>query len=129
MLINSQCVAEAPSGRVVTADSRRQAEFGVGAVVHARGRADTAAGAGRMSGIWGGSGKAAAGYLPDLGSEFQRGQLASGPVQPGTLQVSVITKSPVQNSTDQHNTIQVTRLVPATRGGVGPHPVREPGPA
>lgn len=128
MLINSQCVAEAPSGRVVTADSRSLAELGLGAVVHVRGRADIAAGAGRMSGIWGG-GNAAAGYLPDLGSNFQPGRLTSGPVQPRTCQVSVVTKSTVQNSTDQHNTIQVTRLVPATRGGVGPHPAREPWPA
>jgi hypothetical protein len=128
MLINSQCVAEAPSRRVATAGSRRLAEIGLGAVVPVRGRGDLGAGVGWMSGIRGGADKAA-GYLPGVARAFRPGQLAATPVQPSTLQATVVTKSTVQNSTDQHNTIQVTRLVPASRGEVGPHPVREPGPA
>jgi hypothetical protein len=133
MLINSQCVAEAPSRRVATAGSRRLAEIGLGAVVPLHGRGDLGAGAGWMSGIRGGADKAT-GYLPGVAGSFRPAQLAVSPVRPSTLQATVDTKSTVQNSTDQHstdqhNTIQVTRLVPATRGGVGPHPVREPGPA
>ena len=128
MLINSHCVAEAPSRRVAIAGSRRSAEFGLGAVVHVRGRGDLGAGAGSMSGSWGGADKAA-GYLPGFAGSLQPGQLAANPVQPSTLHASIVTKNAVQNSTDKHNTIQVTRLVPASRGEVGPHPVREPGPA
>jgi hypothetical protein len=128
MLINSQCVAEAPSRRVATAGSRRSAGFGLGAVVRVRGRGDLGAGVGPMSGIWGGADKAA-GYLPGFAGSLLPGQLAANPAQPSTSRARVVTKSAVQNSTDKHNTIQVTRLVPAGRGEVGPHPVREPGPA
>lgn len=119
MLINSQCVAEAPSRCVATADPRQLAIFDLGLVALVRGRKDLAAGAGWMSGIEGGGNNAAADYLLGLAAGFQPGQPASGPAQAST----------VQNSTDQHNTIQVTRLVPASRGGVGPHPGREPEPA
>ena len=128
MLIRSHRVAEAPSRRAATAGSGRSAEFGLGAVVHVRGRGDLGAGAGSMSGSWGGTDKGA-GYLPGFACPLQPGQLAANPVQPSTVQASIVTKSAVQNSTDKHNTIQVTRLVPASRGEVGPHPVREPGPA
>ena len=114
MLINSQCVAEAPSRRAVTAGSRRLATFGLAADMPVQGRGQLAA---------------EAGYLPDLAGAFRLGQLASGPAQPSTLQVSTAKKSTVQNGTYQHNSIQVTRLVPASREGVGPHPGREPGPA
>ena len=128
MLINSHCVAEAPSRRVAIAGSRRSAGFGLGAVVRVRERGNLGAGAGSMAGSWAGA-DSATGYLPGFAVSLTPGQLAAHPVQPSTLQVSVITKSAVQNSTDKHNTIQVTRLVPASRGEVGPHPVREPGPA
>jgi len=117
MLINSQCVAEAPSRCAATADPQL-AIFDLGLVARVRGRKDLAAGAGWMSGISGGN-NAAAGYLLGLAAGFQPGQPASGPAKAST----------VQTSTDQHNTIQVTRLVPASREGVGPHPGREPGPA
>ena len=136
MLINSQCVAEAPSRRAATAGSRRLAEFGLGAVVRPRGQGRLAAEAGRMSGIGGGGDNAAAGYLASFAGSFQPGQLAASPVQASKVQASVVTKSAsvvtkstVQNSTDQHNSIQAIRLVPASRGEVGPYPVREPGPA
>lgn len=129
MLITSICVAEAPSRRAATADSRELAGFGLGAIVRADGPADLAAEAGRMSGMWRGCDKARVGYLSGLAGSFQPGQLAAGPVQAGTFHASVVTKSTVQISNYQHNTIQVTRLVPASRGEVGPHPVREPGPA
>ena len=129
MLINSQCVAEAPSRRAATAGSRRLAEFGLGAVVRPRGQGRLAAEAGRMSGIGGGGDNAAAGYLASFAGSFQPGQLAASPVQASKVQASVVTKSTVQNSTDQHNSIQAIRLVPASRGEVGPYPVREPGPA
>ena len=114
MLINSDCVVQAPSRRVALAPSQQLAGFGPDAVVRERGWAGLAVKAGRKSGIWSGGASAAAGYLPGL---------------EGSFQASVVAKSTVQNSTDQHNTIQVTRLVPASRGEVGPHPVREPGPA
>jgi len=128
MLIKSPCVAEAPSRRAITADSRQPAELGLGAVACVRGRRDLATEAGWMSGIWGGD-NAAAGYLPGLGGEFRLGQLAASPVQPSQVKASVVTKSTVHNSTDQHNTNQVTLPVPAIRGGVGPHPGKEPWPA
>jgi hypothetical protein len=103
MLIKSLCVAEAPS----------------------RG----AAAAGWKPGIRGAD-KAAAGYLAGLAGSFRPAQVAASPVQAGSLQVSAVTKSTVQkNATNQHNTIQVTRLVPVIQGVVGPHPAREPGPA
>ncbi len=129
MLINSVRVAEAPSRCVATAGSRRLAGFGLGAVVRVRGQADLAAEAGRMSGVRRGGGNARLGYLPGLADSVRPGQLAGSPVQARTLRSSVVTKSTVQISNYQHNTIQVTRLVPAGPGGVGPHPVREPGPA
>lgn len=128
MLINSPCVAEAPSRRVATAGSRRLADIGLGAAVRVSGRGDLAAEVGGMSGIRSGAYKAA-GYLPGLEGSFRSGPLAASPVQPGTQQASVVMKTTVQSSTDQHNTIQVARLVPASRGGVGPHPGKEPGPA
>jgi hypothetical protein len=127
MLINSPCVAEAPS-RVATAGSRRLADIGLGAVVRVSGRGDLATELGSMSGIRGGAFKAG-GYLPGRKGSFRSGPLAASSVQPGTLQASVVTKSTVQSSTNQHNTIQVARLVPASRGGVGPHPGKEPWPA
>jgi hypothetical protein len=114
MLINMPCVPEAPSRGASAAGSRRLADLGPGALVRTRGRGDLAA---------------EAGYLPGLAGSFRPAQVAASPVQTGILQVSVVTKSTVQNSNDKHNTIQVTRLVPATQGEVGPHPVREPGPA
>jgi hypothetical protein len=129
MLINSECVAQAPSRQVALAPSRRAAAagslrpdgFGLDAVVRERGQVGLAVEAGWKSGIWSGGDSAAAGYLP--------GQLAGSPAQAGPFKASFAMKSAVQNSTDPHNNIQVTRLVPASRGGVGPHPVREPGPA
>ena len=127
MLINSQCVAEAPS-RVATAGSRRLADIGLGAVVRVSGRGDLATELGSMSGIRGGASKAG-GYLPGREGSFRSGPLAARSVQPGTLKASVATKSTVQSSSNQHNTIQVALLVPASRGGVGPHPGKEPGPA
>ena len=129
MLINSLRAAEAPSGCAATAGSRRLAGFGLGAVVGVRGQADLAAEAGRMSGVWDCGDIARISYLPALADSFRPGQLACSPVQASTLQSSVVTKSTVQIRNYQHNTIQVTRLVPAGRGEVGPHPVREPGPA
>jgi len=128
MLIQSHGVAEAPSCCVATAGSRRSAEFGLGAVVRVRGRGNLGAGVGSMASSWGGTDKAAV-YLPGFAGSLRPGQLAAHPVQPSAVQASVVTKNAVQNSTDKHNTIQVTRLVPASRGEVGPHPVREPGPA
>ena len=47
---------------------------------------------------------------------------------PGAVQGSTVQNSTVQNSTVQHDTNQMIRLYPATRGGVGPHPAREPVP-
>jgi hypothetical protein len=128
MLINSPRVAEAPSRRVTTAGSRRLADIGLGALARVSGRGDLAAEVGGMPGIRSGACKAA-GYLPGLNGSFRSGPLAAGPVQRGTLQASVVMKSTVQSSTYQHNTIQVARLVPASRGGVGPHPGKEPWPA
>ncbi|HEY7324974.1 MAG TPA: hypothetical protein VH520_09120 [Streptosporangiaceae bacterium] len=92
------------------------------------GRGDLAAEVGGMSGIRGGAYKTA-GYLPGLDGSLRSGPLAASPAQPSTLQASAVMKSTVQSSTYQHNCIQVTRLVPASRGGVGPHPGKEPGPA
>jgi hypothetical protein len=129
MLIKLASVAEAPSRRAITADSRQPAEFGPGAVACVRGRRDLATEAGWMSGIWGGGDNVAAGYLPGLGGAFRLGQLAASPVQASQVKASVVTKSTVQNSTDQHNTNQVTLLIPAIRDGVGPHPGKEPWPA
>jgi hypothetical protein len=127
MLINSPCVAEAPSG-VATAGSRRPADIGLGALVRVSGRGDLATELGSMSGTRGGA-STAGGYLPGGQGSFRSGPLAASSVQPGTLQASVVIKSTVQSSTNQHNTIQVARLVPASRDGVGPHPGKEPGPA
>lgn len=138
MLINSECVAPAPSRQVALASSRRAAAagprqlagFGPGAVMPECGRADLTVEGGRKSGVWSG-GPAAASYLA--------GRLAISPALQSPIQASVVTKRTVQNSTvqnstdqnstDQHNSIQVTRLVPAFPGGVGPHPGREPRPA
>jgi hypothetical protein len=131
MLINPECVAQAPSrpvalapsSRAAAAGSRRQAGFGPGAVLRERGWAGPATDAGRKSGIWCGE-SAAAGYLPGVEGSFRLGQRA---VSSG--QSSVVTNSTAYNSTNQHNNMQVTRLLPAPKGEVGPHPEREPGPA
>jgi len=128
MLINSECVAQAPSRQVAlapsrgtaAAGSRRTAGFGPGAILPDRGYAGPAVEAGQKAGIWGGGDRAAAAYLP--------GQIAVSPAKASQLQAGVA-NSAVQNSSYQHNYIQMTRLVPAFRGEVGPHSVREPGPA
>jgi hypothetical protein len=44
------------------------------------------------------------------------------------LQISTIQNSTARKSTVQRDTNEMTRLYPATRGGVGPHPAREPEP-
>jgi hypothetical protein len=133
MLINSYCVAGAPSRRVAearsrgvaAAASRSQAGFGPGAIVRERRRAFPVADSGSLAGIWTGGANDAAGYLPGCGGALRRNPLARGPVQAG-----VVTKSIANNSNDKHNSIQMTRPVPASWGEVGPHRVREqPGPA
>jgi len=137
MLINSECVAQAPSRQVALATSRRAAAagsrqlagLGLGAVVCEHGRAGLAVEAGTKSGIWSGGGSAAAGYLPGAEGSFGAGQLAVSPAQASPIQASVVTKIAVYNRTDQHNNIQMTRLVPAFGGEVGPHLGREPEPA
>jgi hypothetical protein len=131
MLINPECVAQAPSRPVALAPSRRapaagsrgEAGFGPAVVLRQRGWAGPATGAGRNSGIWCGE-SAAAGYLPGAEGSFRLGQRA---VSFG--ESSVVTNSTAYNSTNQHNNMQVARLLPALKGEVGPHPEREPGPA
>jgi hypothetical protein len=137
MLMNSDCVVQAPSRQVAlapscraaAAGSRQLAGIGLGAVVRERGRTGLAVEAGLKSGIWSGGGSTAAGYLSGPEGYLQPDQVTVSPAQASPIQASVVMKSTVQNSTDQHNSIQVTRLVPAFRGGVGPYPGREPGPA
>ena len=122
----SRRTAEVPSCRVAPAASLRLAGFGPGAVARERGLAGHSARAGYQAGSW--RGDSAAGYLPGLEGSFQLGQIAiqaSGDTK-RTVQIGTVKISTVQNSTD-HNTM--TRLVPAFRGGVGPHPPREPWPA
>jgi hypothetical protein len=129
MLINSECVAQAPSRQVAlapsrgtaAAGSRQTADLGLGAILRDCGHAGPAVEAGRKAGIWGGGDRAAAGYVP--------GQLAVSPAKASQLQASGAANSAVQNSSYEDNYIQMTRLVPAFRGEVGPHPMREPGPA
>jgi hypothetical protein len=137
MLINSECVALAPprpvalapSHRAAPAGTGRLAGLGQGTVVCERGLAGLADEAGWTSGAWDGGDKAAVGYQPGLEGSFRPGQPMAGQHQATTVQASNVRKSAADNSTDQHNTIQVTRLVPAFRGGVGPHPGKEPWPA
>jgi hypothetical protein len=59
---------------------------------------------------------------------FGPGAVQGSTVQNSTVQNSTVQNSTVQNSTVQHDTNQMIRLYPATRGGVGPHPAREPVP-
>ena len=133
MLMNSECVAQAPSRPVALAPSHlaapagpgRLAGLGLGAVVCERGRASLVGEGGWKSGTHGGGDKAAASYLPGLEGSFRLGQPMASQFQASNVRNSTVDN----NSTDQHNTIQVTRLVPAFRGGVGPHPGREPRPA
>jgi hypothetical protein len=141
MVSNSRRIAGAPSRRFAEAPSHpfaaaapRLAELGLRAVVRERGRAVPAAEGGHLVGIQPGGGNAAAGYLPDGGGAFRRGPLAGNPIQASPIQAGVGTKSTaqistVQNSTDKHNSIQMTRLVPASWGELGPHRGKEPGPA
>lgn len=134
MLINSRCVAGTPSRRVTDAPSRRVAApaprrlagFGREAIVRERGLAGPAADGGYLAGIWAGGGNAAAGYLPDPEGSFRLGQRA---LQVGKAQGCAGTKVTVDNSNDQHKSIQMALLIPANRGEVGPQRVREPGPA
>jgi len=129
MVINSQSVVGVPSrqlaevpSRQVAAAPRRPDGFGPCAAVRERGLAVPVADGGYLPGIWTGGGNDAAGYLPGSGGAFKRGPLAG-------IQAGFATNSTVDNSNDQHNTIKMARLVPASRGEVGPHRVREPGPA
>ncbi len=69
-------------------------------------------GGGYPMGIVGGAGQATGGYGPGV----------VNPVQPPRDPFTAI-----KGSTVQHNTM--TLLIPVIRGGVGPHPAREPAPA
>lgn len=129
MLITMRCVAEVPSRAQAASRPVLAPSLPVPAAPsRVRGQADLAAGAGFMRGGWSGGTKAAAGYLPGIAGSFRIGQLAAIPAQAGPAQMRT-TKKTVHNTTDQQNSIQETRLVPVSRGEVGPHPAREPGPA
>jgi hypothetical protein len=91
---------------------RPSAGFGPGADV----RAGAWIGGGSPAGIAGDAGKAAGGYA--LGT--------ADVIRLPRIRFSANASSAVQ-STVQHNTM--TRLYLVTRGGVGPHPAREPVPA
>jgi hypothetical protein len=73
-------------------------------------------GGGYPVGTAGGAGKATGGYGPAFVDA----------VRPPKVRFSTAVGSNVQ-STVQHNTM--TLLIPVQRGGVGPHPAREPKPA
>ena len=127
-MVNSRSVAGVPSCRAAEAPSRPTAAsaprrpdgFRLGTVVRKRDLAVPAAGSGYLAGIGIGGGIAAAGDQLGLGGAFRSGPFSGNPI--------VVTKSTVHNSTDQHNN-QMTRLVPASWGEVGPHRAREPEPA
>ena len=90
--------------------------FGPGTVVRVRERICGVDPAGFAAG----AGKAASGYLAGFAAWDRLGHVR------GIAMIG----SGNQNSTVQHdNSIQTTLLNPVTKGGVGPHPVREPGPA
>ncbi|MGB6456392.1 MAG: hypothetical protein WBH47_18120 [Streptosporangiaceae bacterium] len=116
MLINTPASA-LPTATVLSDEAalpcaaRPSAGFGPGAVV----RAGASLGGDYPTGIAGGAGKAAGGYVPGIADVVLIPRIWFS-----------ATDSTVQ-STVQHNTM--TRLYPVTRGGVGPHPARERIPA
>ena len=102
MLINSECVAQAPSRPVALAPSHRAApagpgrlaKFGQGAIVREHGRAGLADEGGWKSGTCGGD-KAAAGYLPALEGSFRLGRPMASQFQASTVQASTVQASNV----------------------------------
>jgi hypothetical protein len=96
--------------------------FGPGAVVRERPWIGES-GSESQTGIAGAGGKALGGFGPCVVYPVP---LAGDRL--GALQVSTVQNSIARKSIVQHNTNEKTRLYPATRGGVGPHPAREPEP-
>ena len=137
MLINTLASAVAPeadAGFDAAMVTRPLAGFGPGAAVRERSWNALLVGSGApQAGIAGAGAAAAGGFGLSVVDAVRLTQARPGGVKGSTVQISTVQNSTVQNSTVQnstvqHDTDQMTRLYPATRGGVGPHPAREPGP-